>query len=93
MSVQKDDKTSQAARCIKSGLMTKAIDCILFINTFEQTCVVLKGILQSPRLKYHLQTIGIDQLLSNNTLYEHKCLEIIKKYTKKLVKLTTSKNS
>ena len=35
--------------------------------------------LQSPRLKYHLQKIGIDQSLSSNTIYEHKCLETIKK--------------
>ena len=34
---------------------------------------------QSPHLKYHVQTIGIDQSLSNNALYEHKCLENIKK--------------
>ena len=34
--------------------------------------------LQSPRLKYHVQTIGIDPYLSNNAIYEHKCLENIK---------------
>ena len=34
--------------------------------------------LQSPRLKYHVQTIGIDPSLSNNAIYEHKCLENIK---------------
>ena len=34
--------------------------------------------LQSPRLKYHVQTIGIDQSLSNNAIYEHKYLENIK---------------
>ena len=34
--------------------------------------------LQSPRLKDHVQTIGIDQSLSNNDIYEHKCLENIK---------------
>ena len=41
--------------------MAKVIDYILSINKFEQQCVVLKGILQSPWLKDHLQTIGIDQ--------------------------------
>ena len=40
---------------------------------------MLKGMLQSLRLKYHVQTIGIDQSLSNNAIYEHKCLENIKK--------------
>ena len=38
--------------------------------------------LQSLRLKYHVQTIGVDQSLSNNALYEHKCLENIKKLYK-----------
>ena len=31
--------------------------------------------LKSPRLKYHIQSIGIGQSLSNNDIYEHKCLE------------------
>ena len=54
---------------------------VLSIDTFEQQCVVLKGMLQSPRLKYHVQTTVIDQYLSNNAIYEHKCLEnIIKIY-------------
>ena len=44
----------------------------------KKQCVVLKGMLQSPTLKYHVQTIGIDKSLSNNTIYENKCLEIIK---------------
>ena len=58
---QKNGKTTHATRCIKSMIMTKVIDYVLLIDTFEQQCVVLKGMLQSPRLKYHLQTIGIDQ--------------------------------
>ena len=62
--------------------MTKVIDSVLSIATFEQKCVVLKGILQSPLLKYHVQTIGIDPSLINNTIYEHKCLENMKKLYK-----------
>ena len=62
--------------------MTKVIDSVLSIDKFEQQCVVIRGMLQSPRLKYHVQTIGIDPSLSNNTLYEHKCLENIKKLYK-----------
>ena len=31
--------------------------------------------LQSPRLKDHVQTIGIDQSLRNNALYERRCIE------------------
>ena len=38
--------------------------------------------LKSPRLKNHVYTIGIDQSLSNNDVYEHKFLENIKKYYK-----------
>ena len=93
MCFQKDDKTAQAASCIKSRIMTKVIDYILLIDTFEQQCVVLKGILKSPRLKDQVQTIGIDQSLSNNATYEHKCLENIKKNANKLVSVTTINNS
>ena len=33
-------------------------------------------------MKDHVQTIGIDQSLSNNAIYEHKCIENIKKLYK-----------
>ena len=79
----KDGKTDQATRCIKSRIMTKVIDYVLSIDTFEQLCVVLKGILQSPQLKDHTQTIGIDQSLSNNAIYENKCIEDINKLYKR----------
>ena len=49
------------------------------IDTFEQQCVVLKFMLQSPQLKDHVQTIYIDPSLSNNTIYEQTLLENIKK--------------
>ena len=62
--------------------MTKVIDYVLSFDTFEQQCVVIKGMLQSPRLKYHVQKIGIYKSLSNNDIYEHKCLENIKKLYK-----------
>ena len=58
------------------------IDYVLSIDTFEQKCVVLKGMLQSLRLKYHVQTIFIDPSLSNSTIYEHNCLENINKLYK-----------
>ena len=38
--------------------------------------------LQSTRLKDNLHTIGIDQYLSKNAIYEHKCLQNIKKLYK-----------
>ena len=79
MCFQKDDKTSQATRCIKSRIMNKVIDYVLLIDTHEQQCVVLKGMLKSTQLKDHVQTICIDQSLSNNALCEKKCLENIKK--------------
>ena len=74
----KEGKSDQAARCIKSRIMTKVIDYVLSIDTFKQKYVVLKGMLKSPRLKDHVQTIAVDQSLSKNAIYEHKCLENIK---------------
>ena len=62
--------------------MTKVVDSVLSIDTFEQQYVVLKVMLQSPWLKDHVQTIGIDQYLINNDLYEHIFLENIKKLYK-----------
>ena len=38
--------------------------------------------LQLPLLKDHVQNIGIDQSLTNNAIYNHKCLENIKKLYK-----------
>ena len=78
----KEGKSDQAARCIKSRIMTKVIDYVLSVDTFEQQWVMLKGMLQFPRLKDRVQTIGIDPSLSNNTIYEHKFLENIKKLYK-----------
>ena len=76
---QNDSKTSQADKCVKYRIMIKVIDYILSIDTFEQQCVVLKGMSQSLRLKYHVKIIGIDQSLRNTDLFEHKRLQKIKK--------------
>ena len=35
--------------------------------------------LQSPRLKFHMKTIGIDQSLRKTASFEHKFLNNIKK--------------
>ena len=59
MCFMKEDKSDQAARCIESSIMTKVIDSVFSIDTFEQKCVVLKVILKSTRLKYHVHTISI----------------------------------
>ena len=69
-----DSKHDQIDKCVKSRIMTKVIDCVLFIDTFEQQCAVLKGMLQSPRIKYHMKTIDVDQSLSNSDLVEHRCI-------------------
>ena len=44
--------------------------------------VVLKGMLKSPCLKYHVKTIGIEQPLNNNALCENKCFQNINKLYK-----------
>ena len=54
MCIMKECKPYQAARCIKLRIMTKVIDYVLSIDTFEQQCVDIKGMLQSPRLKDHV---------------------------------------
>ena len=74
-----ESRSSQTAKCVKSRIMTKVIDYLLYINTFEHQCVVLKGMLQSPRLKYHMKTISIDQSLNNSDTFEHRCLKNINK--------------
>ena len=65
-------KSSQAAKCVKFNIMTKVIDSFLSVDAFQQQWVVLKGVLKSPRLKYHMKTIGNDQYLSNRASFEHK---------------------
>ena len=82
MCFQNDGKNAQASNCIKSKIMNKVTDSVLSIDTFEQKYVVLKGMLQSPRLKDHVKIIGIDQSLSNNSIFKHKCLQNIKKLYK-----------
>ena len=58
---QINGRSSHATQCIKLRISNEAIDYILFIDIFEQQCVVIKGMLQSPRLEDHVKTIGIDQ--------------------------------
>ena len=43
---------------------------------------MIKGMSQSLRLKYHMNTIGIDQSLSKSAPFEHKCLQKINKVYK-----------
>ena len=72
-------RSSYAAQCVKSRIMKNAIDSIIYIDRFEQQCVLIKGMLQSPRLEDHMKTIGIDQSLCNRYFFKQKCLNNIKK--------------
>ena len=71
--------------------MTKVVDYVLPIDTFEQQFILIKGMMQSLLLNDHVQTIGIEQYLSNNAMYEHKCLENIKKIYKQAGKCDDQK--
>ena len=79
MCFQIDGKYALSAKCVKSRIMNKVIDYVLSVNTIEHNCVVLKGMLQSPRLNYHMKTIGTDQSLINSALFEHRLIKNISK--------------
>ena len=66
---QINGKYSQAEKCVKYRIMTNIINFILSIDTFKQQHVVIKGMLKSPRLKYHMKTIGIDQSVINGASF------------------------
>ena len=59
--LQVNSKSPHAAQCVKSRILNKAIYYILSIDTFEQQCDLIKFMLQSSRLEYHMKTIGIYQ--------------------------------
>ena len=54
-------RSSNATQFVKSRILNKAIYYILSIDTFEQQCVVIKGMLQPPSFEDHKKTIGIYQ--------------------------------
>ena len=87
-----DSKSVQAAKCDKSIIIPKVINCALCIGKFEQKCVMLKGELQSPHIKYHIKTIGIDQSLSNSDIFEHRCLQNMINYINLLGSVKTNNN-
>ena len=82
MCCQIDGKFIYAAKCVTSRIMDKVIDCVFSIDKFEQTFVVHKGMLQSPRLKDHMKTIGIGQSFSNIALFKKNCIQSINKLYK-----------
>ena len=59
---------------------------------FNKNVLCFKGLLQFPRLKYHMNTIGIDQLAINGDSFEHKFLNNIKGYINMLVSVITNKH-
>ena len=78
MSFHINGRSSQVVKCVKYRIITKVIYSILSIVTFEQQCAVLKGMLQSTRLKHHMKTIVIDQSVGNRASFEHIFLNNIK---------------
>ena len=62
------------------------IDLILEIESFEQQCFIIKGWLQSERLKEHVFIIVFDQSLSNSAMYQHRFLENINNLYKNAIK-------
>ena len=79
MCFQINKKYSHAAQCVKSRILNKAIDSILYIETFEQQYFVIEFMLKSPRLEDNMKTIDIDQSLCNMSSFEHNILNNIKK--------------
>ena len=79
MCFQIDGKSAHASKCVKSTIITKVIDYSLSVDKFEHQYLVPEVMLQSPRLKYNMKTIGIDQSFRNSTIFEHRCLKNISK--------------
>ena len=61
---QIDGGSSWSAQCAKSRATNKVIYFILEIKSFEQKCVIIKGLFYSGRLKQHMVSIVVDQSLS-----------------------------
>ena len=45
MCFQIDGKYAQAAKCVKSRIINMVVYCVISIDTFEQQCFALKGML------------------------------------------------
>ena len=56
-----------------------AIISILYIDTFEQQCIVNKCMLQTSRFEDYMKTIGIDRSSFTMFYFEHICMNNIKK--------------
>ena len=67
------------------------VEAALLAKPRAEKCVVIKGMLQSPRIEDHMKTIGIEQSISNRSSFEHKCLNNINIYIKMQVSVMTKK--
>ena len=74
MCFQIEGENSHAVHCSKSRALTKVVDLILDIHSSDHQCVIIKGFLQSKRLKRHMVDIGVDQSLKNSAMYKYRCL-------------------
>ena len=70
---QVNRNSPHASQCVKSRILNKAIDSILYIDTFEQQCVVIKCMLKYSRLEDNMKTIGIDLSSVARSSFEHRC--------------------
>ena len=64
-------KAVHAAQCYKSRVLTRVIDLMIEIHSFDHQCLIIKGLLQSEQLKQHMITIGINQ-----SLIKMQCMNI-----------------
>ena len=90
---QRDGKIAHTAQCAKSRVLMKVVDKIIDIDSFNLQCVILKRLLQSEVLKQHMIIISVDQSISNNDFYKHRCLENIKKYTNRLTNVIINRST
>ena len=70
-------KNAHTTQCSKSRALTKVTDLILEIESFEQQRVILKGLLQSDRLKKMLKP---PYLLTQEFKYNKKAQEKLSKH-------------
>ena len=77
-----DGKPAHAAQCSKTHALTKFIDLIIEIESFEKQCAPISSMSCSYQLKQYMVNIGIDQSLSNCAMYENRCLEKSRNYTR-----------
>ena len=89
----KEGKSDQAARCIRSRIMTKVIDSVLSIDKFEKNVSCLKVCCNHSdwNITYKPWVVTCPQatMLYMNT----NVLKRSKNYTNKLVSVKTSNNS